>query len=213
MGRDTSTKQLFMRLKRTFKRALTARALSQNKYCSDPHADESEEMESSDDGSTMEETEDDEPSSMGTHSIRFSLASQQAVSPPCDDDPKGPCLSIWNPSILSTSGGMVVDSLLSEAMDRSRLEKELKAEEKIEEVDREADRIHERELWMELGVERVDPVKKVSANQTNGESRRSENTEPPRVMDSKARASRSLKSRWRRGTAKSRVYIDSDDDL
>lgn len=145
MGRESSKELLFVRLKRTIKAFIT-HAPSANRQGSDPQADESDGKEFSDDGSSTEETKHNDTS--------LRLASQPAFPPPCND-PQGSFYLLWNPSILSASSGIVEDFLLHEEMDESRMRKELKAEEQVEEADHEADRMHERDLWMEVGIENV----------------------------------------------------------
>ena len=197
MDRDTTTKHFFTRLKRTVRKAAG----------SEPHGtDDLDELGSSDDGSNTGETEDDTPSYTDSLSIRFNRVFQKAFPLPCGD-PQSASPLYWNPNILSALGGSKArDSLLPDEIDEAGLWKELRAEEKIEQADRKADHIHERELWMEIGVtreEHLDPVTNTLSQPEGPEASWHLNTE----------AGNSLRFRQPWGTVKSRVYIDSDEDL
>lgn len=211
MGEDTSTTQFFKKLKRTVKNALMQSLPGSS---SEHDTNEYNETESSG-GSRTGETEDDDLSSTEMHSARMRLVSQREF-PPTHDDPHAPPPLFWNPSILSTSLGKTGDSLLLEEIDEAGIRKELSDEERIEEIDRKADQMHEQDLWMEIGLKRMEQdglVMAVGANQPVLQPKRPQTAEPLRRTTVKAGESNSLRFRRPGGALKSRVYIDSDEGL
>ena len=78
------------------------------------------------------------------------------------------------------------------------------SEENIEEADREAAGMYQRGLWMEIGVTKVDnkPLEILDQKREGAEASRHPNTKR-----------HSLRLRQPRGTVKSSVFINSDEEL
>ena len=106
--------------------------------------------------------------------------------------------------MLSAFSGEDGDAILPDEMDEVELWKELRAEENIEEADREAAGMYQRGLWMEIGVTKVDnkPLEILDQKREGAEASRHPNTKR-----------HSLRLRQSRGTVKSSVFINSDEEL
>ncbi|KAF8479892.1 hypothetical protein JB92DRAFT_3133407 [Gautieria morchelliformis] len=211
MDRETSTKPFFTELKCIVKKAIAAHTQSEEETGSEPDDRDGSDETGSADGGSSDVGTDHNVSSTGFASVRFNRLTQHAFPPPGDDSHAADPL-FWNPDVLSIFGGER-GSLLPDETDESGLQKDLRAEEKVEEADREAAHRYERELWEEIGVKRVDPeapVVEVDAKQTNALP---ECIGVLRHSNTEAEPSQSLRFRKPGGTVKSRVYIDSDEDV
>jgi hypothetical protein len=204
MDRETSTKPFFIKLKCIVKKAIAAHTQSEEETGLEPDdRDDSDETGSTDGGSSEGGTDHNAPST-GFSSSRFNRLTQHAFPPPGDDSHAAAPL-FWNPDVLSIFG-KEGNSLLPDEMDESGLQKDLRAEQKVEDADREAAHRYERGLWEEIGV------KGVVEGGTKHTNALPEGIGVPR-HNSAAGPSHSLRFRKPGGTVKSRVYIESDEDV
>ena len=159
------------------------------------------------DSSESEGTIDETPSEESEADTDPHLSSRQGL-PPTFSLQSESVLS-WNPHILQSLGRHGGDTILPKDLDEIALEVELNEEEKIDKIDAEADVVHEHALWGEIGVERDVQVATKRARKPAEAKGTYGGKEQRRVQN----GNRSLRFREPRGAVKSRVYLDSNEDV
>ncbi|KAF8513129.1 hypothetical protein BU17DRAFT_95623 [Hysterangium stoloniferum] len=114
----------------------------------------------------------------------------------------------WDSNRYIRKGKETAETLLDD-INELALRKELKADAFLDETDRQADNQYECGLWAEVGVE----VDLASQNQVINEEKQSPQQQGDPSHMAEKKAAQSLIYRKRGGAVKSRLYIDSDEDM
>jgi hypothetical protein len=204
-----TSKHVFKRLKHAVRAAGTP--ANKGKRPQHAHTPEPDGSESPSDSSGLQQTDDEAVSEdSGSDSDPDLDASSRGALPPTFT-PRSTSALFWNPTLLSGLRGG--DEVLLEDTDQKALEKELRAEAQVEDVDQEADRMHEQALWAEIGVEKNVPTGGEDANPEGFRSKGAAEDIRTVYDESEGKGRQSLRFRRPGGAVKSRVYIESDEDV